>query len=428
MQCVIRQVAWAEQKMKQGANGQPLVVKIGGACLACRDHWRLHHQCEPGSGQWEQFCRRCDNDPEYRRKVEGSRAVAAGTKAKDFHEEFMQSGEEVALEVRRRFIVLSEAELAQKLGVPKLTKIVKDRLVPFLVQKIGDGSGVGENEPLYAFRDPDKPYRTADLVTISRVQSGVQYLRPADSCWQGEGKYHLGIEANATMAAAGAHAVMQKFGNRAIRSVDEFADSVKGPGNKKDKRNKRDTGDSADDSDDDGSDSEGDSDGDYGGEAPSAITRQAPQASPSKVLPPVPPFRQASPACGSSAARGPGAQSSASSSALLLAPSAPSGRMSSARSATSRGSSADSGGSGDDGFDDEDDDPTASEGLQGPQSPPALSVAPHLVSRSHGDVPFLSWPLAPPSNFAPISENTIGCTPHAPASEGKHHSMAITAS
>lgn len=223
-------VKWAAMKMSKGPGGDPIEKPTGSACGACWSHWHAHHRSDPGAETWDKFVLMCDADATYAQKVLHAQKVATNEVPKDFPDEGVDDHIAVNLRIARAFVVVSENELASALGCQKVSKAIKDRLATFRAPKQNDMS---EDEILFAFRHPERPHREATVEVVRRIGTGKVCLPGSSSSYPGEGRMHLRTLVEQTMDEVGGTEVATKFQNRAVRTLEDFIQSVKGQGGKK---------------------------------------------------------------------------------------------------------------------------------------------------------------------------------------------------
>lgn len=243
----------------------------GPGCHACYSHWEAHHQYEDGSSTFESYCKRCDDDGDYKAKVERARDVALGQSSLDGPPEYCHEQASFELEVSRRFVVLSESELAQALGVPRVSKAVRDRLSSFSAPMASDPAST---ETLFAFKDPGHPHREARLVVRSGASHGSSFMADGTTTWRGESGARVRTAIAAKSNDLAIDSVLKKMANRGMKTLSEFVGSVKGGGNTttpvkgKSRRSGSDSGSGADDDDDGDDDDESDNGCGDGGDDP----------------------------------------------------------------------------------------------------------------------------------------------------------------
>lgn len=352
--CLVKALRWAATIASQGANGVLESHPTGDACYECYQHWKTHHLVERGSESWSGFINRCRRDSAYKQKVDAAK-IAADTQDCSIPAESAESSSEVVLRLRRTYTVLNEQELSAALSMPKISKAIKDRLSAFRLPK---AAGVEDDETLYAFRSAAHPYRELTVEVAKRASGSVTHLASGANAWSGEGAAFWRSQADKLFASSGASAVATKLSNRAIRTLDDFAASVKSERGQ-DKKQHQSGDDEASGSDSGGSGSGSgsesascDEDAVSTSGAPFGLARSSKAtASPSaKKRPPVPMFGQsvASPSQRSTTASSSMRAASSPAAGLCGAPSAASSRASRASHSSPSGSDDD-----DDGDDEE---------------------------------------------------------------------------
>lgn len=196
------------------------VTPVGDACSECYTNWKLHHSFRDGCDTFQSFCHLNDTDRDMKKAVDRS-ITAAATEQKEFPQEGAQISVNQEVVIRRSFVVLNEAELIRQLGVVRLTKNLKDKLSSFCMPPSGEG-GSGEGETLYAFQNPQQPFRTAE-VCVGRLVSGtVHSLLPPKSAWEGESEVLAAKRADEMYSRTGATAVLAKLANKSLYTVEGF--------------------------------------------------------------------------------------------------------------------------------------------------------------------------------------------------------------
>lgn len=213
---------WAASKVSKGANAAAVAIPIGDACKQCYEHWDTHFKCDGSSSTWELHLERMQDSAEYKGVVDLARGISSGV-ARHIPEEYVDSTTTVGVTIKRRFVVLNEAEVATAVGTAKLAKNLKRRLAAFALPKAPDSG----TEELFAFRDPEHPYRYAEMTVSEHALAGTRVLRPQDSAWTGEGRAQLNGVVADMLESGGSNAVTTKLRNHGLRTVDEFIASAK---------------------------------------------------------------------------------------------------------------------------------------------------------------------------------------------------------
>lgn len=289
---------WASKKHSTNAAGEDLSTPTGDACEPCYSSWKQHHSFRKDCSTFASFCRLNDSDRSFKQAVDQSILAANTTENKGFAPESMQTMVNHEIVVRKHFVVLNEIEVCKVLGVPKLSKQVRDKLSAFKMPAQGDSS----TEVLYSFADPDKPYRTAEVCVGRLVCGSAHRLESSKSSWEGEAEAMASKHAAEMHSQTGASQVFQKLGNRALYTVEAFAaangkyakasQAAKTAGGTASNRDRAGAGGSSNEDGADGSDASS-SDGEGSSDAGSPTTKarsNGPRPSPDKRLPPVPSF------------------------------------------------------------------------------------------------------------------------------------------
>lgn len=330
-----------EKDSATGKRTEPL----GDACYDCYSFWQAVYKSE--YGDFQSFAQACRSDRKFNEGTEAAQAIHLEGSKPTFDSQEVLSEQSVALQIERRFVVLSESELRTALGASRLGKNVTKGLFSFTAPQEKDAS---KDEQLYAFAHPEAPYREAKLtISLGNRISGLALDRK-DSCYESQGR-HVAAQRLATQSFKGLTAAH-------LKDLPDFLHSqgVKTTARTPSKGQSSREPPLADDLDESGDGSGSDLGATEAPEHPRLVGPAAASAtaytSPGKFRPPVPPFT----------ARRSGSQS-AGSGVQRCARVAEVSMADNASAAGSRVSSGDGGGGDDDG--DDSGGPTSDEGSEG---------------------------------------------------------------
>lgn len=168
------------------ASGEKRAKPTGDACEACFRAWNTSLKYEYGS--WRDLCDRVASCQDTRSKVAGALSVLSGESQAEFAPESVTSSAGVSMEIKRHFVMLSEAELRAELRVPRLLKS-HTRGVPSVT--VHSETNPGEKEVVFAFADPDRPHRTGTITTRFGVASQSTPGPPQDCGYAGQGLHQV---------------------------------------------------------------------------------------------------------------------------------------------------------------------------------------------------------------------------------------------
>lgn len=215
-------VAWAATK--QVKEGDKKVEKaLGSACLPCYSFWKDHYKMVPQASTFEDFVSLCESDAKVQAGVDKGLQLVNGGATKSWSDEETTTGACIDIQVKKSVVVLNEAELANLLNMQKVSKAVKDRL-SFI--DMPSATAPEKIERLFAFADPQRPFRTAEIICSRRVETTTARLQRSGNLWEGEGDAWLAHEAKDVANKVGINGVLAKVANKAIYSTSEFAESI----------------------------------------------------------------------------------------------------------------------------------------------------------------------------------------------------------
>lgn len=175
---------WALMSEHKAANNSVEAKVVGNACHECWSVWQTAYASE--FGEFRSFCDAYHGDEGRAKAIDKSFSVARKTEAADFSKEEVVEQASVGLSVDRHFLALSEAELRSMLRVPRLLKAHTRSLPTALVPAENGGS---QEERLFFFQDPERPFRTARLTSTTSCRTAGLAMDRDTSLYKEQGRH-----------------------------------------------------------------------------------------------------------------------------------------------------------------------------------------------------------------------------------------------
>ena len=177
---------WALYKDTQAADDK---------CEECYQLWRgsFSHML------WPEVTAKHTSDREFQQLIQEAREVRFGDRDRPEKVETVVKKQTVGLRIIRTFVCLSEKEMRRASNLSRIPKMPLKH-IPTIEAPSECG---GPPETLFCFQDPAQPYRRAEVVVHSGVES-CQDVLPFDSfAWEGQGKAYWKKEVKETGDASG---------------------------------------------------------------------------------------------------------------------------------------------------------------------------------------------------------------------------------
>ncbi len=170
---------------------------------------------------WEELCKLNENDPGIRQQVTSCRAGSTSQGACPELPEEVVKFLGHAIEVRRSWVVLSESEMRKATSMKRLNKATIGQL-PSVTIPAEDGKG---EEQVFVFSNPDRPYRTLDVVSLASTHHTKFTLPQSKIWWQQQADKAFTHMSSEAMSTAGITSTIEKEKGGHLKSLQEWLNS-----------------------------------------------------------------------------------------------------------------------------------------------------------------------------------------------------------
>eukprot|EP00971_Amphidinium_carterae_P021435 422797-Amphidinium_carterae.1 len=181
-------------------------------CLTCWELWRASFQMY----SWTELCAKMQAEKEVQKAWKEALQCKEDPSKRNFELQDVQSQREFAFEVSRHFVVLSMQELKKITGMAKIPKAVL-QFIPSIM--VADDYGDGQEE-FWLFKNPDMPYRTAELKSLQKHSVSASRMAQQSHMWAEQGNQMMKHSQEHTLKETGMTNVLEKL--QYLVSVDEF--------------------------------------------------------------------------------------------------------------------------------------------------------------------------------------------------------------